>query len=83
MAAERPVVVTRVASLPEVVGEAGIVVPPEHPGALADALAELATDVSAARERARAGRERARSTYALDEMVRATVNVYREALSER
>jgi glycosyltransferase involved in cell wall biosynthesis len=83
MAAERPVVVTRVASLPEVVGNAGVVVPPHDPRALAEALAELATDGSAARERAQAGRERARTTYALDETVRATVNVYREALSER
>jgi len=83
MAAERPVVVTRVASLPEVVGNAGVVVPPDDPRALANALADLATDGSAAQERARAGRERASTTYDLDEMVRATVKVYREALSGR
>jgi glycosyltransferase involved in cell wall biosynthesis len=82
MAAERPVVVTAVASLPEVVGDAGIVVPPDHPRALADALVELATDAPHAQDRARAGRERARTRYALDEMVRATVSVYRQALSE-
>jgi glycosyltransferase involved in cell wall biosynthesis len=82
MAAGRPVVVTGVASLPEVVGEAGVVVPPDRPRALADALVELATDATLAQDRARAGRERARTRYALDEMVRATTTVYREALSE-
>jgi glycosyltransferase involved in cell wall biosynthesis len=83
MAAERPIVVTRAGSLPEVVGDAGTVVPPRDEAALADALVELATDPEHARASARAAVARARDVYPLDGMVAATIDVYREALAER
>jgi glycosyltransferase involved in cell wall biosynthesis len=44
MACGRPVVASRAGALPEVVGDAGILVPPEDPVALAKALVELLSD---------------------------------------
>lgn len=81
MAAARPVVVTRAGSLPEVAGDAGVVVPPRDARSLADAFVELATDVDQARARGDAAFTRARDAYPLDEMVASTVGVYREALA--
>jgi glycosyltransferase involved in cell wall biosynthesis len=45
MACGRPVVASAVGALPEVVGDAGILVPPGDPIALADALVELLLDM--------------------------------------
>jgi glycosyltransferase involved in cell wall biosynthesis len=81
MAAGRPVVVTRVASLPEVVGDAGVVVPAGEPAALAEAIARLARDGGERRDRGAAGAERARTVYPIDAMVKATAEVYAEALA--
>jgi len=44
MACGTPVIVSNAASLPEVVGEAGLTVPPHDADALADAMAALLTD---------------------------------------
>jgi glycosyltransferase involved in cell wall biosynthesis len=44
MLAGLPCVASRVGGVPEVLGECGLLVPPEDPDALADALARLATD---------------------------------------
>jgi glycosyltransferase involved in cell wall biosynthesis len=48
MATGRPVVSCAVSGIPELVrdGETGLIVPPDDPGALADALARLAADAS-------------------------------------
>jgi glycosyltransferase involved in cell wall biosynthesis len=81
MAAGRPVVATRVASLPEVVGDAGVVVPPGDAAALAEAIARLARDEDERRDRGAAGADRARSVYPIDAMVKATTDVYAEALA--
>ncbi|MDH3403443.1 MAG: glycosyltransferase family 4 protein [Acidobacteriota bacterium] len=55
-----PVVGSRVSGIPEVVSDrvTGWLVPPEDPGALAAALAEVRSDPEEARRRGRAGRER-------------------------
>lgn len=42
-----PVIVSRVGGLPDVVGSAGVLVPPDDPAALADAIAVLADDPDA------------------------------------
>jgi glycosyltransferase involved in cell wall biosynthesis len=83
MAAGRAVVATTVGALPEVVqpGRTGILVPPEDPSALADALVELATNPSMREELGRRGEERARAEFGIERMVSRTVGVYREALS--
>jgi len=44
MACGCPVIVADAGSLPEVVGDAGVVVPPDDPAALADALRDLLSD---------------------------------------
>ena len=54
-----PVIASRVGGLPDVVGSAGILVAPDDPPALADALAALADDPEARRSWARMGREHA------------------------
>jgi glycosyltransferase involved in cell wall biosynthesis len=54
----RPVVATAVGDIPEAVGEGGIIVPPEDPAALADALIELLVDPERAARLGRAGQHR-------------------------
>jgi len=60
MEAGVPVVASRVSGIPEVVedGSTGWLVPPEDPGALARALAEVLADPATARRRGEAGRAR-------------------------
>ncbi|MBK9715633.1 MAG: glycosyltransferase [Kouleothrix sp.] len=58
LACEVPVVSTRISGIPELVqdGETGLLVPPEDPVALADALERLARDPELGRRMGRAGR---------------------------
>lgn len=58
MAAGLPVVVPTVGGLPELVGDAGVLVPPGDAGALADAVATLLDDDAARARLADAGRAR-------------------------
>jgi glycosyltransferase involved in cell wall biosynthesis len=82
MAAGRPVVATRVASLPEVVadGETGLLVPPGDPEGLADAFARLAADEGLRARLGAAAARRAADCFSLDAMVEATLAVYAETL---
>jgi glycosyltransferase involved in cell wall biosynthesis len=83
MAAARPVVATRVASLPEVVSaeETGLLVEPDSARGLADALVRLGSDRALRRKMGDRGRQRATAEFSLDRMVDRTVGVYREALA--
>jgi len=68
MAAGVPVVASRVSGIPEVVvdgsdGGTGWLVPPEDPGALTSALAEVLADPAEARRRGEAGRRRVEENY--------------------
>jgi len=79
LAAGRPAVAARVDSLPDVLGDAGVLVPPEDPAALADALAALLGDPArradlAARAPAQAAR------FDVERMVADYAALYREAL---
>jgi colanic acid/amylovoran biosynthesis glycosyltransferase len=58
MACEVPVVSTRISGIPELVedGQTGLLVPPQDPAALADALERLARDPELGRRLGRAGR---------------------------
>lgn len=60
MACGTPVLASRVSSIPEVVGEAGLLVDPLEPGEIAAGLRRLAADRDWARELAGRGLERAR-----------------------
>jgi glycosyltransferase involved in cell wall biosynthesis len=85
MATGRAVVATRVGALPEVVesGRTGILVPPDDPAALADALVELATKPAIRQELGRQGRDRAFAEFGVARMVSRTRAVYGEACASR
>jgi glycosyltransferase involved in cell wall biosynthesis len=79
MACGAPVVCSNAGPLPEVAGEAAILLPPDEPRAWAEAIRRVVTDEQlAARLRAR-GEHRARE-FSWDQSARATREVYREAL---
>jgi glycosyltransferase involved in cell wall biosynthesis len=78
MATGKPCVVTPAAAAPVVDGTTGLVVPPNDPQALADAIVRILHDGELAEAMGRAGRERAVEAYSLE----ATVRQY-EALYER
>jgi glycosyltransferase involved in cell wall biosynthesis len=82
MACGLPVLATDVSAVPEVVerGVTGLLVPPGHPQALADALVALAGDAALRARLGRAGRERVRARFGLDRMVERTLEVYSSLL---
>jgi glycosyltransferase involved in cell wall biosynthesis len=84
MAAGRPIVASRVATIPEVVvdGSTGVLVPAGDPAALAEALVSLAEVPDLARAYGQAGRERLRTHFSIDKMVGDTALLYRELLEE-
>jgi len=84
MAAGRPIVASRVATIPEVVAdrETGLLVPAGDPLALAEALAELAGQPEEASRFGEAGRERLRRQFSVEKVVGDTELLYRELLEE-
>ena len=83
MLAERPVVASAVSSAPEIVAdnETGLLVPPNHPTALANAIARLLGDRGLAERLGSAGLARARSEFSVERMARRTLAVYERAVS--
>ena len=81
MACARPVICTRVASLPEVVthGTHGFVVPPGDPRALAAAIQTIRADRSAADAMGRAGRQRVLETFQWSDVVNRCLEAYAAA----
>jgi alpha-1,3-rhamnosyl/mannosyltransferase len=80
MACGTPVIASDRTSLPEVVGDAGVLVDPRDEDALAAAIAALLEDESRARELGERGRERA-ARFTWERAADATVAAYREALA--
>jgi glycosyltransferase involved in cell wall biosynthesis len=82
MASGRPVVATRVGSLPEVVSarETGLLVAPGAVDELAGALLELAEDERLRGELGTRAAQRARTAFSVEAMVERTLAVYRRAL---
>jgi alpha-1,3-rhamnosyl/mannosyltransferase len=70
-----PVVASRVRSVAEVCGEAALLVDPEDPRAVADAIGRAVTDARLAEHLRQAGRARARG-YTWEATARATRAVY-------
>jgi glycosyltransferase involved in cell wall biosynthesis len=85
MAAGRPIVASRVATIPEVVvdGETGVLVPAGDPLALAEALAHLADEPALAAQLGAAGQQRLRQHFSVEKMVGDTELLYRELVDER
>jgi glycosyltransferase involved in cell wall biosynthesis len=81
MAWGKPVVASRVGGLPEVVGNAGIMVPPKDSTALASSLNKLLSDDDDRRVRGKRGREHIRR-YSWDRVVDDLEIVYRKVAEE-
>lgn len=82
MDAGKPVVATRVGGVPDIVIEekTGLLVPPRDPAALAHAVIELLNDPKRAADMGVAGRERRRTLFSVEEMVRSVEGLYEELL---
>jgi len=73
----KPVIASNTGGLPEVVGEAGILVPPQDDGALAEAINALDGDADKRQALGGAARERMRG-FSWDEVARRTLLVYQD-----
>ncbi|HPC47980.1 MAG TPA: glycosyltransferase, partial [Deltaproteobacteria bacterium] len=82
MACRVPVVSTTGGALPEVVGDAGVLVPPGDAQALARAIAGLLDDPQRRETLARAGYERVRRHFTWRNTAERVVEVYREAIED-
>lgn len=80
MACAVPVIATTGGALPEVVGDAGLLVPPADPQALATAILRLIDDPHAAGRLGQAGYERVYRHFTWRQAAERTVAVYREAM---
>jgi glycosyltransferase involved in cell wall biosynthesis len=85
MAAGTPVVASRASSIPEILtdGAEGRLVPPQDAAELARALIELATDPELRNALGRAGRERARGSFAVSEMLERHEALLQELVSRK
>lgn len=80
MACAVPVIATTGGALPEVVGDAGLLVPPADPQALAAAILRLLDDPHAAARLGQAGFNRVHRHFTWRQAAERTVAVYREAM---
>lgn len=81
MACGVPVIGSTCGEIPNVIGEAGLVVPEDDAPALARALAQLQNDSTLYAELSRKGRERVLKHFTHRQIAQSTVRVYRELLS--
>ncbi len=79
MACGTPVVTTEISSLPEIVGKAGMLVPPNDEAALTHAIQAVLTDQTLHQRYSIEGPERA-STFTWDRTGQQTLQVYRKVL---
>jgi glycosyltransferase involved in cell wall biosynthesis len=80
MAAETPIVATRVGGVPDMLPpDAAILVAPESPSDLAKAIRDALTDRTAAMSRARAARKRLDDAYRMDVWVDRYEHIYHHA----
>jgi len=82
MACGVPVISTTGGALPEVVGNAGILVPPADPGALAKAVIELLDNPDRAEKLGFEGYKRVRKLFTWKKAAEKTVDAYREAICD-
>jgi glycosyltransferase involved in cell wall biosynthesis len=82
MSAGVPVIASRRGALPEVVGEGGVLVDPDRPNALTDALERMVTDEDWAVSRAVLGLERARA-FSWASSATTLQQAYRDAVARR
>jgi glycosyltransferase involved in cell wall biosynthesis len=82
MACAIPVISTSGGALPEVVGDAGIIVPPKNPDALAAAMVRIFDNPELARTIGQQGYERVHREFTWDAAARQTVDIYRKAIRD-
>ncbi len=80
MACGVPVIASSAGALPEVVGNAGILVPPGEPAPLAEAIKRLSQDKQLQRELGEAGRKRIQQEFSWEQAAKKTVEVYQGLL---
>jgi glycosyltransferase involved in cell wall biosynthesis len=83
MACGTPVIATTGGALPEVVGDAGILVPPRSADSLAAAIRQLINDKQAQRRMSEAGKKRVREQFNWEQAARRTLEVYREVMTTK
>lgn len=78
MLCERAIVASAVSSIPEIVadGETGLLVPPDDPAALAEALSALLENRELRDRMGAAGRRRALEHFSVERMARRTAEIY-------
>ncbi len=82
MACGLPVVSTAGGALPEVVGDAGILVPPADSQALVQAITELLDNPDRSRELGEAGYKRVHTLFTWEKAARKTVAAYTEVIDD-
>ncbi len=82
MAASLPIIGTGVGGIPEVLGDAGILVKPE-PKELASVIEKLAKDAELRRKLGKAARERVISNFPLEKMIDGYRNLYLKLMEEK
>jgi glycosyltransferase involved in cell wall biosynthesis len=82
MACGVPVISTTGGALPEVVGDAGMLVPPGDAGALASAIDKICDDDALATALGAAGRARVRKHFTWERAAQLCVEAYRQTIAE-
>ena len=85
MAAGKPVIATWMGAIPEIIqhGVSGWLVPTEDPASLAEGIARLMNDRTAARRIGYQGQTRVREAFSLDRMTAEVEKVYQEVVDRR
>jgi glycosyltransferase involved in cell wall biosynthesis len=83
MSCGAPVVSTTAGALPEVVGDAGLLVPPADPAALAAAIAQLLDDPAKRAELGALARQRILEKFNWQGAAKRTADVYSEAIAQK
>jgi len=82
MACGTPVIASTGGALPEVVGDAGMLVPSGRADALAAAIKQLLNDEQAQQRMREAGRKRVEDKFNWEQAARKTLEVYQEVITE-
>jgi glycosyltransferase involved in cell wall biosynthesis len=81
---KKPVVVTNVGSIPEIVddGVTGFIVPPKNPEALAEAIIKLLKDEKSRKQMGENAYKKLKTDLSWDNIVEKTIEVYKKAIDE-
>ncbi|CAB50158.1 glycosyltransferase family 4 protein [Pyrococcus abyssi] len=82
MASEVPVIGTSVGGIPEIIGDAGIIVPPRDSKALANAINAILSNQKTAKRLGKLGRKRVERLYSWDVVAERTERLYRGELGD-